>query len=339
MSAHFDEKAYKIYFVVNFHGINHFLSLYNPDDNNIIIIGNNESMEEFARNYLQYDKLIILPALILQKRNIFSFPYSLLKIILKCRYFKKISSSSDVYFFNIYGSTEFCFAIKYLQKKGHKIFYNDPHKEIFFHEDLGTYKIDRKKKIYAALVNISCGLKLVWYKNRFLYGLGFNEKFNEISIDVITWKKIKEKLNFVSNIDTNKAVLIIDGPIQSYKNMLSLKESQYNLVCYFKKLLNTGKKIYLKPHYAMLEINSFSGTELEKSLYILPEYYPVELIMDEFEDIYFFASAASLSGNARKYSLLNLLQFHSKESKNKIIEVLKDATKDEYEKIVFVARD
>ena len=161
------KKVYKIYFVVNFHGINHFLSLYNPDDNNIIVIVNNASVEKFVRNYLRYDSLIVLPSLKLG-RYIFELPYSVLRLRLKCMFFKNISSSSSVYFFNL-GESSFCFAIKYLKKMGFTIFYRNPYKEIVIIKKVRTSKIGLKRKIYRALVNISCGLNLVWYKSSFVF--------------------------------------------------------------------------------------------------------------------------------------------------------------------------
>jgi len=142
--------------------------------------------------------------------------------------------------------------------------------------------------------------------------IGLEDHISPMKCLPMSWSDISEKYRWQFKRKTQNAVLFIDCTLQSVIG-LDPHLSQRNVVDFFSQLIDKGVAIHLKSHQGHQQ-NTFSGTELENKVEILPTFYPVELIMDYYQEVYGINSAAlRYPIKGKKLALVKLLVFTSQE--------------------------
>ena len=97
---------------------------------------------------------------------------------------------------------------------------------------------------------------------------------------------------------------------------INVERTLDNLVRFLSRLIDQGKSIHLKPHCdEKYKYHSLTGTSLENEVKVLPKYFPVELIMNQYSEVYgSWSSALAAPIDGRIYSLGDLMVFNSEES-------------------------
>lgn len=296
-----------IYFVNNFHGIQYFLTLFNHAESNLVIASDNKALTAFLNDIIPDCPKLIVPQLKVLPVP-FRFLYVLLWRFYYCLKLRGVSPDSRCFFAHKGGCLHLLILINYLKRKGVKLNYIKMDPE-FYEEEIGN--IGFLRRIYLNVCGIFAGVKLTDYITRKYKYYGMKNIPEPQKIVQNDWKMISLKFNFpMRNTDKN-AVLLIDAPIQTIDGV-DIRGTQKKIVSYFTNLINNGKAVHLKPHYTTHCLHSFSGTPLESKLNVLPGYFPVEIIMEQYSEIYFFCSTASACHvTGKKYCLFNLLVFKS----------------------------
>lgn len=298
-----------IYFVQNFHGIQHFLSLYEPGEQNLIVISNNKSLRQFLQEIMPNEEKIIvhqIPANFLGLEHPFYF--FLFWRIYYGRLLKKIMPPAKAYFFSKTGNEHFYILIGYLARKGIDIKYVDAFGGNFYEERIEDQHL--LSRLYLRILSIMGGVRLAKFQIRYGQCLGLANCVEPMNYRPNTWEFLSKKYHWTYKNESKNAILLVDDP----RPGLNIKKTQQNLICFFTRLLNKGVQIHLKPHCDAPGINSFNGTFLEKEIKILPAYFPVELIMNQYQEVYSFLSFSDTAPiKGEKYSLAKLLVFNSKE--------------------------
>ena len=140
--------------------------------------------------------------------------------------------------------------------------------------------------------------------------VGLKNHLEPMKVSPLLWSEISRKHNLWFGIDTKNAVLFIDCTLQKFRG-IDVNRSQQNLVDFVSQLIDKGVVVHVKGHQGE-QLNSFSGTVLEHEIQILPTYYPVELIMDYYQEVYgIISNSLSNPIKGKKFSLANLLVFKS----------------------------
>jgi hypothetical protein len=345
----------KVYFLVNFHGIQSFLSIYKPDPSNLLILHSFDYLGEFVKSFVPENQIMVVPIQpypnikiknrFVRKMSFFSQFFSQL---VKYRFIdiSCISEDAEVFFFGKLEILNFGTIMYRLRRKKHATLrYINAHKDVFNYERCKT--VSFKNRMFTSIYKILTGVEWVYFKVHWGTCIGFAENFEETSHQILPWQEIANKYGLNDKNDKKTQindVLIIDGPIQSFQE-ICVQESQSNLVKYFIKLLEKGKNIHLKLHPSPMnwkwsEYGSFSGTVLEKKIKLLQTPIPSELLMYKYSEIYNFTStsvASPVDGTA--YSLVNLLIFTSEEGKAKVQNLAMISAGNEKDNIVFVGKE
>jgi len=335
-----------IYFVQNFHGIQYFLSLYKPTESNLIVMGEPKSLHKFFQEIMPTENKTIVPTLLLRRhRLLVQLYYIFLWRIRYTRLFKEIKPPAKAYCFHKGGDIHFYILLGYLSKRGVDIenyitINNSKQKQMENRKRLHMlhqlYQLPQK--LLTLLLNIVAGIKPTTPGP---FGIYSNlNRVKLVDYRPLSWGLLSKKYHWAYNSDFKNAILIVDDPIQDHIGV-NLKKTQENLISFFTPLSNNGIKIHLKPHYGPTyhasSVNSFSGTSFKEQIRILPEYFPVELIMNQYQEVYCFASISSRTPiKGKKYSLANLIEFNSKENKDLFWKLLKDNYSEEITKIEYV---
>lgn len=303
-----------IHFVVNFHGIQAFLSEFDTSADNIVLIGEEE---QATRNFLKR----ILPENSLQTLRPVRFDYgqrlrdvfaNARRLLSQTRAEGTVVPAGRKFTLHIYSLV---FPFDYYAhlfreiRNADKILFVQSHKGFYHLEELKT--VSWKLKTAAFIYGLIAGGRFQYYVDSVKVPLlGLRNDFPKYEGVRLGWSAIREKFHFRHNEYEKEAVLIVDMPVQAWPE-IDLKGSQDELVRFFKRKLDAGKKIHLKPHYYRPGVHSFRGTEIENEIRILSSEFPTEIIFDDYDEVYAFTSAAMYAKtSAKKFSLVKLLRYH-----------------------------
>ena len=331
----------KIYFVENFHGIQYFLSLYQWEESNLIVMSKDVSLNTFLEKIMPNEKKITVPRLpfihlpapnLFEKQRIqFTIWRKQIGYLLD-----EVRPPTEAYFFGDAGQYHFFMLLAKLIKNKVSVKYVNAHPE-FYKETIDNHPlstenqnrlfnfqepIDNKHltpEYQNHLFNLSeiVGLPLMVYKTlRWTY-MGLADCPKSTSCSLESWQKISKKFDITINLDTQDSILLLDCPPENFIKELKVEESRTNIINFFSDIIDKGTKIHLKPH-PNLEKTTFSGTHLENKISILPKHFPSELIMHKYPEIYGdFSMSFATPVDGKKYSYANLLLvFKSSEHKN-----------------------
>lgn len=335
-----------VYFVQNLHGIQYFLSLYEPSESNLIVMGEVPSLHKFLQEIMPDENKTVAPYLLLDRYRLFTQPYYVfLWRIRYTRLLKEIKPPAKAYCFHEGGDIHFYILLGHLSRRGVDI-ENFIIESNFNQERIEGWNLRRllrwlyylPQRMHSRILNVAAGIRPT-KPGRF--GIYSNlDRVKLMDYRPLSWERLAKKYHWTYNTDTKNTVLLVDGPVQDHPGV-NVKKTQENLISFFTQLSNKGLKIHLKPHYGptfyTVNINSFSGTSFKEQIRILPEYFPVELIMNQYQEVYFFASFSSRTPIAgKKYSLANLVEFNSKKNKDLFWKLLRDNCVEEMTKVKFV---
>lgn len=326
-----------VFLLENFHGIDVFLSIYEPQKKNIVFIGPDPALNSFLSAIIPHDQITGVRRIGLEPHNFSHFRRQLPSIIsarMKDHHISNCGTNTKVYTRSIWIDFHLFVLVEKLKDRGCQIKYI-PHLNIDYRE---ITDLSYKKKFLLWLYTLATGLKLAYFQchHSKVTFMGLAKGYPEISWDnKLTWSEIRKKYNWDLELETDNAVLIVDGPIQNYAG-IKINKTQKNLIEYFQRIIQNGREIHLKPHYGS-PTHSFQGTEFESKIKVLPDYFPVELILDKYQTLFSFTSSSfSVPLKAKKYSLVKLLEFDSMKIKQGFIDQTQFTFEREYEKIQFI---
>ena len=320
----------KIYFVENLHGIQYFLSLYQPDDTNLIVISKEaKSSNMFLQEIMPDEEKLIVPRIPLRYFvSKWQFEAQNAQIVAWCNRYghllSHIQPPATAYFFGTNGSIHFFILLNQLQDKGIEIKYVNAHPD-FLHDPVPDHCLDIQYRRHLKDLSKLLGFRVIAEKCRAWIDIALADYPRPLDYTPDSWQILCEKYSWSFKRVSEDAVLLIDGPIQAYKGIV-FEKSQRILVAFLRKLMDRGMKIHLKPHYdERRDSTSLSGTYLEKKVRILPKYFPVELIMHQYPVIYGYSSTSLATPiKGKKYSLANLLKFNSTDAERVFWEIFND---------------
>ena len=333
-----------IYFIP-FGSLRYFLSIIEPGNSNLIIIQDTPHLRQFVSEALPDETLIASPIIgarripINKKRRFLR----LILDILVCRFqipkaLENVSPHAKVFLFQEAGCLSFFILCKYLQRKGAEVNFVDFGNLINHEHKIPVNQLSRAFLIELWFLQLLSGIQLAWYEAPYkkkIKMVGLKNHLEPMKVSPLLWSEISRKHNLWFGIDTKNAVLFIDCTLQKFRG-IDVNRSQQNLVDFVSQLIDKGVVVHVKGHQGE-QLNSFSGTVLEHEIQILPTYYPVELIMDYYQEVYGINSASL--GNpikGRKFSLANLMVFKSEEREEDFKMVYKTVCVEEIENINLV---
>mgnify|MGYP006427304219 CR=1 FL=1 len=309
-----------IYFVT-YGSLRYFLSIIEPGKSNLIVMQDFEPLKQFLSEILPDETLITSKAIESGRISMNSKKRFLQRMldILICRFqipepLKDISPQAKVFFFLEVGLS-FFIIFKYLQKKGALFNFVDPGHPIKRKHKIPRSRLPKALQFELWFLELLSGVQLEWFEvphKKKPTILGLKNHFDPIKVSPMSWSEISRKHNWCFGIDTKNAALFIDCSLQEIQG-IDAKCSQQNLVDFCSKLIDKGMTIHIKCHQGF-PLNSFFGTALEHKIEILPTYFPVELIMDHYNEVYgIISSSLAYPINGKKFSLAKLLVFNSEE--------------------------
>lgn len=309
------ENIYFVYFAC----LHEFLSLIEPGKSNLIVIHDVHPLKKFLREILPNEKIIIIREINSQNihkiwnkayfQRIFDILYLRVHIP---KLFKDVSSQTKVFFFQ---TSDIAFLLFYrFYKCKMKLQVNNIYSHLggpSFDWKVPDKDLNKALRYQLWIIQAFCGLDLAWfevpYKKKVKY-IGLEHPVEHKKYDIKSWSEITRKYHFNIENNTKNAVLFIDWDIKTIFGV-NVKKSQRNFVKFFNSIINKGFNIHLKGHYGHKN-NSFQGTVLENKIELLDSHFPVELIMNNYEEVYGVASRSlSYRIKGKKYSLGKLLVF------------------------------
>lgn len=350
-----------VYFVENLHGIQYFLSSCELNESNLVVMSENRSLHQFLREIMPNENKIAicglrltpypslteslsstrhsLPSRLLRKIYYLRLPvYQLFHVlfwrIYYTRLLKGIRPPAKAYFFSKCESLHFFVLLGYLARKGIDIRFIDGISESFYMERIEEQHLF--PRFYLWVLGLAAGVKLARAQARYWQFLELVDSIHPTACHLDSWELLAEKYHWAHINRDRDAILLVDGPIQTISGA-NIKDTQKNLVRFFTPFLEKGVQIHLKPHYNHPEIDSFDGTQLGDEIKKLPSYFPVELIMNHYQSVYFFASVSgSTPIKGKKCSLANLMVFNSEEKRDLFWKLCQDDFSKEMGVIEFV---
>jgi len=320
-----DQKTYKydaIYFVPGVDGIRYFLSHYDPNLSNLIVTNEGiKSIHKLIRVLFSEQKIITVPNL---KFN--GFPNTEAQYneqIVELETYRKLYSNildnylpvKKAYVFSNHCQFNFFILLRKLESEGVEVASIKVDFEAVFKPIESRY-LPSLFKLHLEKMSQIIGYKMYLLNmSGFTInaGIGPLSNIKSININPAPWQELANKFSVTYKTDTNNAVLFIDTPIQYYFMGVDLKKTQHNIERFFQKLISEGKEIHLKPHYQdAAREHSLSGTEVEKNITLIPSFFPVQLIMDFYTEIYAYSSTSLIAPiKGKKYSLSKFIEFKS----------------------------
>jgi hypothetical protein len=310
-----------IYFIP-YGSLRYFLSIIEPGKSNLIIIQDTPHLRQFVSEALPDETLIASPRIDSRRIPVNSknrFLQRMLDILI-FRFqipepLKNISPQAKVFLFQEVGYLSFFILCKYLQKKGAIVNFVDFGNPVNHKHKVSRNNLPGSLRVELWFLQLLSGLRLAWFEAPYkkkLKMIGLSNHLEPMKVSPMPWNEISRKYSLRFGIDTKKAVLFIDCTLQTIIG-IDVKRSQQNVVDFISHFIDKGVVVHVKGHQGE-QLNSFSGTALEHKVQILPTYYPVELIMDYYQEVYGIISV-SLSNpiKGKKFSLANLLVFKPEE--------------------------
>ena len=165
----------KVYFIANHHGIQPFLSQYDHNDSNLIVMYETKvELIQFIQELMPDAKLLLLPRMRMIQKRYFTYrdllknlPKDILfvaKMRLRSkRLFKDISPSANAYFYDDHEHVPFYVLLGYLSRKGISVNYIDPSESRYgtIKKDVGVFQ-----RLYLFVLSIIGGVQLRWFQNK-----------------------------------------------------------------------------------------------------------------------------------------------------------------------------
>jgi len=309
----------KIYFVENLHGINYFLSVYDKEDSNLLVLSKDETLIKFIKEILPDEPAIIIPRIpivwfpgqtdyTLQKDQLTGFREIYTPL------FESIDPSTDAYFFGRGGTLHFFIILNYLKIRGVNVNYVDGHPEME-EAPIAISNLNAHQRDHLAEVSRIVGAQIIPLRCTLWIYLGLLDLPDPVPVELESWSHLAKKFPLKFRNEDTRAILIVDGPVQEFPG-LDVEKTQKNIVPFFNTLILSGVAIHLKPHpNESVKNNSFTGTPLEKHIKILPGHFPAEMIMSQYPEVYAFNSLSLLNPiEGKKYSVGRLCVFETEDA-------------------------
>lgn len=307
-----------VFFIQNLVRLNYFLTLYQPHEENLLIINNDNSLNRFFHQTFSHTKIITIPPI--PNQDFRNYRQNRWKLLMDCFSFrvhytqilKAVAPKANVYFFAKAGQTQFFILLGYLFKQGMNLNYVDRCEKNKL-SNVSNNHLRLVDRLFLFLLSWICGIQLIWtrkYTGK-IHLLGWGQKVEELSLVPDDWEKFAHYFQ-ISSAGNNK-ILWVDGPMQSMKG-LDPAQTQAKFIAFLQSLLEEGVQIDLKPHPDYPHLHSLQGTEIEKKINLLPSYFPIELLMSNYEKVYIMCNHSNTLHapfQGEKYSLSNLLVFQS----------------------------
>jgi hypothetical protein len=329
-----------IYFPGNFPSYQCFLSVYEKESKNLIVLGDNKSPNTFLREFFPSVSNIYIP-------NFITGRWSPIKTFFVSLYYKhkikKILPIKNAYFFSHIQNIMYYSVLNYLKENNVKIHFIEGAKGTY-QADKITEHLDTKNKIRLWMLGKAVGEKVAIYNMQSAFNMfGLNTKPEESIFNLLSWDEIREKFSYNKKKIKDNVVLVVDLPIQklpSAKININVQKTQSNLITYFSSVINKGREIHLKPHYNTTNgMNSFQGTDFQDNIKILPHCMPVELILNQYREVYFFTSITlDVPLQWKKKTLINLIEFESSKDKKKLMDVFYINARNELNSLQFAEK-
>jgi len=325
-----------IFFLENFFGIRNFLSIYNYNDQNLIVMSEDKSLVPFIHKILPSVTKIVVPRVprsYLPHETIFD---EQIKEVVnwKMRYsgiFNSIDRSTKAYFFSFSGTLHFYIMLSELLEKNVLINYIHPDINFPFEE---LTSLPESYHLHLEKLSKIIGFRIRPFKIWTPVYLGLKD-FSKYTLQFApeSWVFISEKIKWDNPNKSGNAVLLVDTPLHNNSPIgVNVKQTQQNYIKILSILEERGFDLHLKPHYDdRFEHISLYGTSFEKKVKILSKNFPVELILHYYPEIYTMSGISAVlvaPVKGKRYSLFNHVSYYKAEDREFSIKVFQELTKD-----------
>ena len=329
-----------VYFVNNYLGIGHFLSLYEPAASNLIVTSQHGSLRKLLDEIMPEAKKVVIPSMPRVMDPLRRLHQVVLRRTRQTELLKDITPSATAYYFIEIGAVHFFVALGYLSRRQVDTRFVDAISEGYHYERKSTKEVALTTRFYLWVLSQAAGVRLTWMKTHNKDWLGLQEPVMPMPYSPDPWESIVNKYTFSYRNHSRDAILLVDAPIQGLRRV-NIPKSQENLVQFMTQLLDQGIQIHIKPHPTHPDRSSFDGAHLSDKITFLPAHYPVEMLMHQYQKVYFFMSASGAAPfSGKKYSLANLLEFSSEEARDAFWTTYRDVLGEDCELVdAAVSRD
>jgi hypothetical protein len=318
-----------VYFVNNYHGIWHFLSLYEPEASNLIVTSQHGSLRKLLDEIMPEAKKVVIPSMPRVMHPLKRLYQVFLRRTRQAELLKDVASSATAYYFTEIGAVHFFIALGYLSRRQIDTRFVDAISEVYHYERKPTKDVALTTRFYLWVLSQASGARLTWMKTHNKDWLGLQEPVKPMPYSPDPWEAIVNKYRLSYRNHSSDSILLVDAPIQGLGSV-NIPKSQENLVQFMTQLLDQGLQIHIKPHPTYPDLSSFDGTYLRDKITFVPAHYPVEMLMHQYQEVYYFMSASgSVPFSGKKYSLASLLEFSSEEARDAFWTSYKDVLSEE----------
>jgi hypothetical protein len=325
-----------VYFVNNYFGIWHFLSLYEPEASNLIVTSQHGSLRKLLDEIMPEAKRVVIPSMPRVMHPLRRLYQVFLRRTRQAGLLKDVTSSATAYYFTEFGAVQFYIAQGYLSRKHVDTRFVDAISANFYYERRPSNELKLTTRFYLWVLSQASGVRLTWMKTHNKDWLGLQEPVMPMPYSPDPWEAIVNKYGLSYRNHSSDSILLVDAPIQLLAGV-DIAKSQTNLVRFASQLLDRGQRIHLKPHPGAPDKSSFDGTSIRDEITFVPAHYPVEMLMHQYQEVYYFMSASgSVPFSGKKYSLGRLLEFSSEEARDAFWTTYKDEFGEECELVEMV---
>ena len=325
-----------VYFVNNYFGIWHFLSLYEPEASNLIVTSQHGSLRKLLDEIMPEAKKVVIPSMPRGMHPLRRLYQVFLRRARQTELLKDVTSSATAYYFVEFGAVQLYIALGYLSRRQVDTRFVDAVSANFYYDRKPIKDIRVPTRIYLWVLSQLAGVRLTWMITHNKDWLGLQEPVMPMPYSPDPWEAIVNKYRLPYPNHTSNSVLLVDAPIQGLAGV-DIARSQTKLVRFAAQLLDRGQQIHLKPHPGLPHLSSFDGTSLRDKITVVPAHYPVEMLMHQYQAVYYFMSASgSVPISGKKYSLAGLLEFKSDKARDAFWTSYKDTLGAEFSKVELV---
>tara|TARA_B100000963_G_scaffold355695_1_gene374414 strand:- start:157 stop:1182 length:1026 start_codon:yes stop_codon:yes gene_type:complete len=331
-----NKKNHTIILSLGFAEIQSVCTVIQKNINNEITIITSNTNAKFYKTIKKKINIIALEPIVLPQplriKNINLFT----KIFLQCSKIKfnlKNKNIHNVYYFNDF-SVPIFFGLYnfFLKKKSEIYFFNS----IKYLHNKKSKKIQSKNPMHILMIKIlSIILKVniaesqyttssdknISWLNATGYKMDLNYSYETFVPD--NWQNIKKLFNFNIGKFQKHDLLFIDTDYFILKD-IDLETSIKNLCTYFNDF-HISKKILIKSHYSnKIDTNIFYKKYLKCNYTFVNDLFPVEMIYEEFENIYYINSSSIINFKFKNcISLYEKLIFSNKDTAEEFSQFIK----------------
>lgn len=302
-----------IHFVASYVCVQSFLSLYDKSVCNIVVCSHNADLKLFLEEILRETCHLILPLESGKNTDYYKFKsYRQAKIALEDNR-SAFSGASELYLYNNTHTLNYFIMIRLLESDS-EVYYVDCS---LISRDEGLtgwrgcfyYTLNKAATFYYG---INLKLRKVEGKYRPL----LLHDYTSIHVNSISWGEIKEKFQYSyhaasDDIDGRTKVLYVHQNFIGNGRGIDYRETAENVFSFLNKLKESGSLVYLKNHPKSEDALFRTLCDLVGVEYIIPEHIPVEMVGDEFDEIYTYFSTGvkQFVSKSRCFTLYNHIVF------------------------------